>query len=187
MKLTDIDFADDTFKACVLDTAAKAGVENAEDLVELRCRDQGIESAAGIEYLTGLKLLELTRNELTKLDLSKNVSLEEVFVGNNELSSLDVSGCSALTHLEVFINELDELDLSNNPLLEELYANKNELEAIDLSHNKELVDIRLSSNELSDLDLAANDKLQRLDLDKNPLTETAKAMASQLNSAQVHL
>jgi|GEM_PF-1864836 len=187
MKLTDIDFADDAFKTCVLETAAKAEVENAEDLVELRCRKQGIENAAGIEFLTGLKLLDLTRNELSKLDLSSNVLLEEVFVGNNELSALDVSGCRALTHLEVFINELDELDLSNNPLLEELYANKNDLEAIDLSQNKELVDIRLSGNELSDINLSANDKLQRLEMEMNPLTDAARTMMSKLESAQVQL
>jgi Leucine-rich repeat (LRR) protein len=187
MKLTDIDFVDEAFKACVLETAAKMDVEDAEDIVELRCRKQGIESAAGIEYLTGLKLLDLTRNELSKLDLSKNVLLEEVFVGNNELASLNVSGCTVLTHLEVFINELDELDLSNNILLEELYANKNDLETIDLSHNKELIDVRLSGNELSDLDLAANAKLQRLELEKNPLTEASKAMMAQLQNTQIQL
>ena len=105
MKLTDIEFEDDAFKACVLAT----GMENAEDVIELRCRKQGIESAAGIEHLTNLKLLDLTRNEISKLDLSKNTKLEEAFLGNNELKSLDISGCSALTHLAVFINELDEL------------------------------------------------------------------------------
>ena len=183
MKLTDIDFADDNFKACVLAT----GAENAEDIIELRCRDQEIESAAGIEHLTGLKLLDLTRNALSKLDLSNNVQLEEVFLGNNELSSLDISGCSALSHLEVFINQLDELDVSNNPQLEAIHANKNDLEVIDLRHNKALVDLRLSGNELSEIDLSANDKLERLDLEKNPLSEAAKSLVQQLEGAQVQL
>jgi Leucine-rich repeat (LRR) protein len=183
MKLTDINFEDEAFKACVLAT----GVENAEDITVLNCRKQKIKSAAGIEYLTNLKVLDLTRNELSELNLSKNMLLEEAFLGNNELSALDISGCTALTHLEVFINQLDELDVSNNPLLEAIYANKNDLEAIDLSQNKELVDLRLSGNELSDINLSVNDKLEKVELEKNPLSETAKSIVQQLEGAQVQL
>jgi Leucine-rich repeat (LRR) protein len=183
MKLSDIEFTDDAFKACVL----ASGEENAEGVMELRCRKQGIEDTTGIEYLTNLKLLDLTRNEISKIDLSKNTRLEEVFLGNNELSALNISGCNALTHLEVFTNELNELDVSNNPQLEEIYADKNELESLDLSKNKKLVDLRLSGNELADIDLSANDKLEKLVLEKNPLSERAKAMLQQLDGAQVQL
>ena len=114
MKLSEIDFEDEAFKACVLAT----GEENAEDVIDLHCRKQKIQSAAGIEYLINLRTLDLTRNKLSELDLTKNTRLEEVFIGNNELTSLDISGCSELTHLEVFINQLEEVDLSHNPLLE---------------------------------------------------------------------
>lgn len=183
MKLTDINFEDDAFKACVLAT----GAENAEDIKVLNCRKLKIKSVAGIEYLTNLKVLDLTRNELSDLDLSKNTMLEEAFLGNNELSSLNVSGCSALTHLEVFINQLEELDLSNNPMLEELYADKNDLEILDLSNNKELVDLRLSGNELSEIDLSSHDKLERLELLKNPLNDAAKARIQQLDGMQVQV
>ena len=127
MKLSEINFEDDAFKACVL----ASGEENAEDVIELVCRKQKIKSAAGIEHLVNLKMLDLTRNELSELDLSKNTLLEELFVGNNELTRLDISGCGLLTYLEVFINQLETLDLSNNPLLETICANKNELEALD--------------------------------------------------------
>lgn len=59
MKLTDIEFDDDAFKTCVLET----GVETTDELTELRCRDRGIESAKGLEQLTALKLLDLTHLE----------------------------------------------------------------------------------------------------------------------------
>jgi len=185
MKLSEIDFEDEAFKACVLAT----GEENAEDVIDLRCRKQKIQSAAGIEYLINLRTLDLTRNELSELDLTKNTRLKEVFIGNNELTSLDISGCSELTHLEVFINQLEEVDLSHNPLLEAFYANKNDLEVIDLSNNKELLDLRLSGNELSDIDLTLNDKLQRLDLDKNPLSTATKELLiiRQTQGAEVQL
>jgi len=183
MKLSEINFEDDAFKACVLAT----GFENAEGVVELTCRKQKIKSAAGIEYLSNLKFLDLTRNELTKIDLSKNSKLEDLFLGSNELNSINLSGCNELTYMEIFINELEELDVSSNPLLETICANKNDLESIDLSNNKELLDLRLSSNELTDIDIAANDKLTRLDLDKNPLTESVKSQLQKLESMQVQL
>lgn len=183
MKLSEIEFKDNALKACVFAT----GEENAEDIVELRCRKQDIESLAGIEHLVNLKLLDLTRNDLTTVDLSKNTLLEEVFLGNNEISSLDISGCRKLTHLEVFINELDELDVSNNTLLEEIYANKNELGSVDLSKNTELVDLRLSHNEIAEIDLSANDKLEMLELEKNPLIDSTRSMISQLKNAEVHI
>ena len=59
MKLSEIDFEDDAFKACVL----ASGEENAEDIKELRCRKQKIKSAAGIEHLTNLKLLASLRGD----------------------------------------------------------------------------------------------------------------------------
>ena len=137
MKIADIDFEDEAFKACCLAT----GFENAEDVAKLVCRDKGINSTKGLEYFTGLKLLDVTRNHLESLDLSKNVLLEELFAGNNELQSLDLSNNINLTHLEVFINELSDLDVTHNVKLEELYANKNELTNIDLSKNPELTDL----------------------------------------------
>ena len=183
MKLSEIEFEDEAFKTCVL----ASGEENAEDIVELRCRKQKIKSAAGIEHLINLRTLDLTRNELSELDLTNNSKLEEVFLGNNELTSLDVSGCNALTHLEVFINQLETLDLSHNPLLEAFYANKNDLEMLDLSNNKELIDLRLSGNDLSDIDLSVNDKLRRLELVKNPLSAAAKALLEQRQDTQLEL
>ena len=56
MKLTDIEFADEAFKACVLGS----GVEDSDELVELVCRKQKIRSVEGIEHLTELKLLDLS-------------------------------------------------------------------------------------------------------------------------------
>jgi hypothetical protein len=167
MKIVDIDFDDDAFKACCLD----AGYENAEEVVKLICRDKGISSTKGLEYFTGLKLLDLTRNELEDLDVSNNVLLEELFAGNNSLQSLDLSKNINLTHLEVFINELSDLDVSKNQKLEEIYANKNDLIKVDLSSNPELCDIRFSNNEIEELDLSVNSKLEKVMVDNNPIKD----------------
>jgi len=181
MKLNEITFEDKAFEACVLAT----GCENAEDIKELVCRKQKIASAAGIEYLSNLKYIDLTRNELSHLDLSKNVYLEEAFLGNNELTSLNISGCSALTYLEVFINQLEELDVSHNTELETLIASQNDLEKLDLCNNQKLIDLRLNKNELCDLEFSVLSRLERLELEKNPLNEATKNKLQNMRISQL--
>jgi len=171
MKISEIEFKDEAFKEGVL----ALGVELAEDVVELRLRRQKIKDVAGIEFFTELKLLDLTRNNLTRVDLSKNTKLEEIFLGNNAISELDISGCSALTHLEVFMNDLAEIDLSKNTLLEELWADLNDIESLDLSSMQELFDLRVSNNNLQAIDLSANPKVEKVSLKENPLNEQTVA------------
>ncbi len=184
MKVAEIPFTDESFKACVLET----GCEEAEDIVELRCRRKKIEDTTGLEYLTSLKLLDLTRNKLTELDVSKNINLEELFVGNNELVTLDLSQNKALKHLELFINEIEEIDVSSNTQLEELYLDKNELSEIDLSKNTALLDFRISSNELTEIDLTQNSMLEKLVLEKNKLPEDIKAdLLGRFQEIEVHV
>jgi len=172
MRISAIEFDDAAFKACALAT----GFENTEDVVKLVCRNKGIRSTKGLEYFTGLKLLDVTRNQLEQLDVSNNLLLEELFAGNNELQSLDVSKNTKLTHLEVFINELTEIDVRENTQLAEIYANKNELSTIDLSNNAELTDVRLSGNDIEQVDFGDNDKLEKVFLDKNPISDEMIAM-----------
>jgi len=167
MKVTDIEFEDKAFRACVLET----GVEKAEDITKVICRDKKITSTKGLECLTGLKLLDVTRNQLETLDVSNNLVLEELFAGNNQLQALDLSNNENLKHLEVFINELSDLDVSCNNKLEEIYASKNELTEINLSHNPELMDLRLTDNELKSIDLSKNSKLQKVFIDKNSIDD----------------
>ena len=177
MKIADIEFKDEAFKACVVAT----GFENAEEIVELRCRKQKITDVSGIEYLTGLKLVDLTRNSLTSVDLSKNINLEEIFLGNNAIEHLDVSGCTKLVHLEVFMNDLEQLDLSNNKDIEDLWADLNDLEQLDVSGMTELFDLRVNNNNLKDIDLSGNPKLEKVYLKENPLSEQSVASLNALS------
>ena len=46
--------------------------------------------------------------------MSENVALEELTCVYNNLTTLDVSGTTALTYLGCFDNQLNCLDISNN-------------------------------------------------------------------------
>ena len=65
------------------------------------------------------------KNKLTSLDVSGCTALTELWCENNQLKSLDVSGCTALTVLLCDGNQLSSLDVSNNSLLTRLLCNNN--------------------------------------------------------------
>ncbi|TVZ38804.1 Leucine Rich Repeat (LRR) protein [Alteromonadaceae bacterium 2753L.S.0a.02] len=154
MKLSEIEFEDDAFKEAVLAT----GLENAEEVTEIRARKSSIVKVNGLEHFPNLRLLDLTRNRLTDIDLSSNPLLEEVYLGNNEIEEIDLSANPNLTHLEIFINDISELDLTPLTKLENLYANKNDLTELDLSNNPFIEQIQVSDNELETLVLPENVK-----------------------------
>ncbi len=179
MKLTDIDFADETLKSIVLAT----GFEEAEDVIEIRARKSAITSAQGIEFLPNLKLLDLTRNRLESVDVSKNTLLQELYLGSNELEELDLSQNSQLTHLEVFINEIAELDLSGTPKLENLYANKNDLTKLDLSNNPMIEEIQVSDNDLEELTLPKDCKPYIIKAENTKLDDDTKELLRHIVSS----
>ena len=114
-----------------------SGVISAEEIeaaVVLYVYGEGITSLQGVEYLTSLKELACTENQLTELDLSRNTALEAVFCDNNQLTALDVSGCSALWLLHCYDNSLTELDVSRNRALEYLACFGNQRTTLDISH-----------------------------------------------------
>lgn len=171
MKLEEINFDDDAFKAAVI----ASGAANAEEVTEIRGRRQQIRSTRGLEHFPNLKLLDLTRNRISSLDLSGNPHLQQLFVGNNALEDLDVSGLGELEGLEVFMNDLESLDLTHNPRLEVLYANANDFIEIDLSHNPLLEEVQLSDNQLKQLLLPDAINLQNFAAANNKFTDEQKA------------
>ena len=108
-------------------------------------------SQIDIEHLDNLKLLNLHNTLITQnLDLSKNVRLEELYLG------LDGG-------------KIENLDLSNNPNLTNLYV-RSQLKKINLNNNHNLKKLNLSLNNLETLDLSKNLVLDKLELDDNHIS-----------------
>ena len=70
-------------------------------------------------------VLECDSNQLTKLDVSKNANLTELWCGYNQLTKLDVSKNATLTELLCGSNQLTKLDVSKNANLTELRCGNN--------------------------------------------------------------
>jgi hypothetical protein len=94
-----------------------------------------ISSLKGIEHFTALTYLQCNDNQLTKLDVSKNIALTGLLCSYNQLTELDVSKNTALDALHCNHNQLTELDVSNNVSLEVLFCYDNQLIKLDLLRN----------------------------------------------------
>ena len=61
--------------------------------------------------LEGLEILEVEQNKLTKLDLSKNVNLEELTLHLNKINALDLSMLKELHLLSIYENNISEQEM----------------------------------------------------------------------------
>lgn len=168
-------FPDDAFRKAVsrydLDGDGFLSAEEAENVVSISMYDSGMKSAGGIEYLTGLKELDCTGNELTELDVSRNARLEILYCGDNRLTELDLSGNPELVSLCCWKNRLSELDISRNQMLEVLYCWGNQLTKLDMSRNRKLKELDCSDNRIEDLDISMLTGLTNLDISGYPAQE----------------
>jgi len=113
------DFTDDNFRARIYVLLERAGTEpiyadDLADIGELWVGIRGIQSLAGIEHFTSLKILGCYGNELTSLP-PLPAGLEELYAADNQLTVLPLLPCG-LTHLSVAGNKLTALPVLPNTL-----------------------------------------------------------------------
>ncbi|TDO83715.1 putative secreted protein (Por secretion system target) [Flavobacterium chryseum] len=75
--------------------------------------DSIISNLSGIENFTSLTYLDVSKNQLTTLDVSKNLLLETLNASSNQLTTLDLSKNTKLTIVYVANNPLVSLNLRN--------------------------------------------------------------------------
>ena len=136
----------------------------------INCADKGISDLTGISHFTALKRLYCDYNQLTSLDVSKNVALTYLNCYENQLTSLDVSKNTALTDLDCDYNQLTSLDVSKNVALTYLACRSNQLTSLDVSKNMALTYLNCYENQLTSLDVSKNVALTDLACKRNQLT-----------------
>ena len=155
-----ITFPDHNFEKAVRDEIGKpTGAITQTDVAvvtSLNLMDNGISSLSGIEHFTALTELVCAKNQLTKLDVSKNIKLESLTCSNNQLTELDVSKNTELTSLRCSDNQLTELDVSKSTVLTLFFCDGNQLKKLDVSKNTVLRNFACGGNQLSELDVNSN-------------------------------
>lgn len=93
----------------------------------------------------GLRMMNLSNNQLTECDFSKWNKLEAIYASGNKLTSATFNN-PKVWDLALAQNELSEIDLSGLPLLSQLRIFENNFHTLDISANPELRVLDISSN-----------------------------------------
>ena len=145
--------------------------ESERDAVtEINVQNARIKSLNGIQYFTQLVMLRCYNNQLTKLDVSKNIQLKYLGCYSNQLTELDVSKNIQLAVVVCWNNQLTKLDVSKNAKLMSLHCDNNQLKSLDVSKNAKLMSLHCDNNQLTKLDVSKNAQLEILYCDNNQLT-----------------
>ena len=130
---------------------------------------EDINSLKGIKYFTSLRFLEdyngWTCSDITELDLSHNLMLDSLRLGNKPklrslilgdkpylkylgmgsslITSLDNAKCPKLKYLDMTSHHLISLDMTKNTLLEVLYCSSESITSVDVSTCKQLKELSI--------------------------------------------
>jgi Leucine-rich repeat (LRR) protein len=136
----------------------------------LTARGKGITDLTGLMFFANIKELDCRENQISSIDVTKNINLTKLIASNNLLTSIDVSKNVKLTQLVLDNNQLTSLDVSKNPLLDWFTFKNNKLTTIDVSAVTNLNLLGANDNLLTSLDVSSNSKLRYLYLNNNELT-----------------
>ena len=206
--LTSSNFPDDNFRSYISSITGVAegdaiSEESLQAITTLDVSNKGIKSLEGIEFFTALEKLYCQQNQLTSLDVLKNLNLTtldcsknqltSLSVGfllnlncsHNQLTSLDVSWQTALEVLRCSSNQLSSLDVSTNTALTTLWCDSNKLTSLDVNKNTKLTWINCSSNQLTSLDVSKNTVLTSLWCNSNQLMSLDLSKNASVNDASI--
>ncbi|MBT8394601.1 MAG: T9SS type A sorting domain-containing protein [Bacteroidia bacterium] len=133
--------------------------------------NKSISDLTGIEDFISLTELYITSNQITNLDLSKNLQLVKLFCDSNYLTSLDVSSNILLAELRCQKNDLENLNITQNPDLNFLWCYNNDLSSLNVSQNTLLAELDCFDNQITNLDVSNNNNLGSLSCWANNLEE----------------
>ena len=176
----------------------KVLTSNISSLTSLDVSWSSISDLTGIQDFVALTSLNCSGNQLTTLNVSKNIALSSLYCPNNQLTILDVSKNIVLTNLICHYNRLTTLDVSHNIALTILNCESNQLVNLDVSKNIALTYLDCSNNQdLNTLDISKNNnvslltlncynnKLTALDVSKNTALTSLNCSSSQLTTLDV--
>lgn len=87
----------------------------------------------GLSDCSGLRSIDICRNRLSSIDLSRCTKLLLLFLAGNGLSEIAFGRCDSLHLMDLKDNCLSELDLSQTGALLDLFVSGNRLQELDLS------------------------------------------------------
>lgn len=189
--INETNFPDNAFREYVeqFDTSGdnKLSPEELNAVAIMYVNSKGIKDLKGIEHFTELTKLDCCCNQITYLDVTKNLKLEYLDCSDNELTSFDADGNVDLTYLDCSDNRLVSIDVANNTSLEKLYCSMNGLTSLDVTKNAKLERLSCFENQLTSLDVTKNPELSYLVCSENKLKEINVTQNTELTGLYCYL
>jgi gliding motility-associated-like protein len=160
----------------------KVITSNFDNVKHLNVSNKSITNLTGIQDFPSLKKLQCYDNQLTNLDITKNVALEELFCGKNKISSLDITKNIILHSLYCEDNQINSLNVTKNSALATLFCWNNSLTTIDVTKNTALINLNCDSNLITNLNITKNKLLMTLGCDSNLITSLDVSLNTALTS-----
>ena len=157
------------------DSTAAITATQMAGIAKLDARERDITNLIGLSYATGLIELNLSGNhDLVEIDLSANTAMERLLLNGTSVSVIGGLGSlTSLTHLRLFMTDVSSIDLSANTALThltigDLWLRSGRLRSIDLSSNTALTYLSLQNNKLREIGgLSALSNLTHLNVQGN--------------------
>ncbi len=111
-----------------------------------------------LKYFTSMTYFECEFSPVTKADFSNNKVLKDVYMEDNKLISINVSGCSALETLCIEYGNLTDIDVSSCTSLTFLRLDSNQFTDIDVSNSPALENFSCEDNPLKTLTISESQK-----------------------------
>jgi len=127
-------------------------------------------SLYNLKLSNSLKHIQLSNNMLSgRLDLSSYFNLENLYLLNNGLTTINLDSCKKIKSLDARNNKLTNLNLNNNINLESLFVDYNNLVSLDVSAATNLKKIYAKGNKINMFSVGNNTNLMVLDISDNLL------------------
>ena len=167
---------DANFKAALIEKGVDTNKDcqisytEAEAITSLDVSWRSITDMTGIEAFVNLDSLYCHKNQISSLDVSKNLDLKLLWTGFNQLTSLNLSENMALERVWVRANKLTSIEITNHPALEWFACDENQISSIDVSNNDKLTILWVANNKLTSLDISSLHVLEKLYAHQNQIT-----------------
>ena len=130
------------------------GIADFASLVSLDCFSNNLTSL-DLSQGNSLEYLDCSGNFfLGSLDISGATNLYYLYCDFCQLSTLDVTNNIYLEELDIEVNQIQSIDISQNTNMLEYYCTLNQLTSIDVSHMDFLTVLQCNDNELTCLNVA---------------------------------
>ena len=139
------------------------------DRIELSIEAKGYVSITGVQESARTDG-QFKRYTLTSQTITIRGNITRLNCEENQLTSLNLSGCTDLAELNCYGNQLTSLDVSQNTALTELDCRSNQLTSLDVSGFTALTTLRCTHNQLTSLNVSGCTALPALDCSRNQLT-----------------